>query len=50
MKNIDRVAENLKRETEILRRIASETRNDEILRLCEEYQAIKDETDRMMNE
>lgn len=50
MKNIDKIEKNLKRETEVLRKIASATEYDEIVKLIAEYQAIKSETDRMMEE
>lgn len=50
MMNINKVEKNLKRETEILRKIASATEYNEIMKLSEEYQAVKAETDRLMNE
>ena len=50
MMNISKVEKNLKRETEILRKIASATEYDEIMRLSKEYQTVKAETDRLVNE
>lgn len=50
MMNINKVEKNLKRESEILRKMASTIEYDEIIRLSEEYQTVKAETDKLMNE
>ena len=50
MMDIDKVEKSLLKEVEILRKMASATSYDEMMKLSDEYYAVRAETDRLTDE